>query len=361
MVTLEVKQLTDDLLENTIRDVVVKDVLYKLKEPVLWAIRNDYSTTDVQNHAEVTPDEMSRERRARVAVESASIPEESDREAEEAQGCDREGRNGTPPGRQVGRRTQVGLGDWARVQEYGRLGRTQGHGPRTFVAVEAAVKPVAEEGELARKKLDDGACERRRSAGAMDKPSEDEQTTSGGREPGLPPIGYAVSGPNPAGETTSELIQILGPVYLAKLADEIKASVSENESTTDSAVFSWLNTAIRDLLPLHAAVDLRGRQVHPSRSLGLRHRLPVHLRGDRANRQAPALPRLRDAVRVRNEFLARLYFRRSKLPYFNEKRYGSGLEADSKECRILIDRVLIERVRAADLLCYMVLAQLDLR
>ena len=47
VVTLEAKhELTDDLLENTFRDVVVKDVLYKLKEPVVWAIRHGLLSPD---------------------------------------------------------------------------------------------------------------------------------------------------------------------------------------------------------------------------------------------------------------------------------------------------------------------------
>ncbi len=61
--------------------------------------------------------------------------------------------------------------------------------------------------------------------------------------------------------------------------------------------------------------------------------------------------------RLRSQFFALLYFRRSgHLPFFDEARYLSTNPADD-EYRNQVDHYILSRVRAADILCYMVLIQ----
>jgi hypothetical protein len=152
------------------------------------------------------------------------------------------------------------------------------------------------------------------------------------------------------------MIQIVGPTNLARLGEEVARATSD-PMAADSTVFSWLNLEIQNAYQyMHQALY----EADKAAALGMKDTgiAPLFTAREIEQIAGPLLSRdYVQLVRVRNNFLARLYYRRYKLPYFDERRYLSNAPQD-RDYRIMIDRELAEKVRAADILCYMVLAQL---
>jgi hypothetical protein len=325
VVTFEAKhELTDDLLENTVRDVVVKDVLYKLKEPVLWAIRNHFTLATVQAETgAITPDERYEEvfhdwnrRMLQVQIDRVKKRQQNQEElaALEAQLVKAVHDAKSPPAPTPPPPALVAPGTTPKPKP---------------PAPSAGARAAEEEAEAARKSPEKLA---------------------------LPTIGYASMGPNAAGEAASEMIQIVGPTNLARLGEEVARAISD-PMAADSTVFSWLNLEIQNAYRyMHQALY----ESEKAAALGIKDAgiAPLFTAREIEQIAGPLLSRdYVQLVRVRNNFLARLYYRRYKLPYFDERRYLSNAPQD-RDYRIMIDRELAERIRAADILCYMVLAQL---
>jgi len=360
VVTVEAKlDLTDDLLENTIRDVVTKDVLYKLKEPVLWAIRGNLRpetavkslTTDegldalehgwkeqvlkvqkdlIEKQAERRNELAKLQQKLMQAVKKAEAPEGA---AEDA---------------------AASKDTASKVKAAGPESSKTTYAMPPGVILQEARAAQAEKSASS----SDAKDESTGADSTTGKNDDDESASASGSSGlGLPLIGYGVSGPSPAGEPSSEFLQILGTQYLTVLSQQVESTVSGNEMAMDSAVFSWLDAEIQNAYRFMRQAIFEADQ---ARSIGAEScRVDQLFRAEEIEQLAEALL-CRDypvLTRRRSDFLAKLYFRRYKLRYFDETRYMSGLPQD-KAYRITIDRYVLNQLRPLDVLCYMVLAQL---
>jgi hypothetical protein len=304
VVTVEAKhELTEDLLENTFRDVVCRDVLYRLKEPLLWAYSNERSLREydeTQLAADVS-DETFEFNYAKYILQLKK--------------------------RRLRRQRK-------NCEELGEL--------------EAA---LAREAELPG---GPAAAPAAKVGGGED---EEVQSPAGSQFPPLPSVGFGIRGPNPAGSPQSEINQIVGLPFLVRLARFASAATRSNEFGIDSAIFSWLNS---ETLNAYRFMRQAIYEADKARSLGSppSHSIDELFRAREIEKIADAVI-CRDygrLIRLRNQFFTRLYFRRSPVTYFDEARYMSGLPED-KEYRIEMDSNAAINLRPADILCFVILVQ----
>lgn len=296
MVTIQAKHdLSDDLLENTFRDVVCRDVIYRLKETILYAYRNETvlaTNEDYQSSADELAENFDFQTRKFLL--------------------------------------ELKL---RRLEKLHKDGSTISKLERRVAEAEAG-----------------------RDSSEAPEPAESKAGPKGSG-PGFPPlpsIGFGITGPNPAGSPQSEILQVVGIPYLLTLSRWAAAATSFNELGIDSSILSWLNS---ETLNAHRFMRQAVIEGDKAREVGLESRGVDEL--FRAAEIEPIGDALlhRDygrLNRLRNQFFTRLYFRRTPRAFFDEARY---MAEDDAEFRIQMDQIAAANLRPADILCFVILLQ----